>query len=165
MPALKHPVREIFAQLMAAGADNKREAFRTAYMQNPKTHRIKDLSEQRFSELASRALQQADVNARIEELRLGGPAAVQAFPELQASVARKIQFTIEKAIHEADLIQREAMKAQQYGAATAALIAKAKLAGIWVERSESVNAHYAISDKPLSDEEWKRKYVVADTLN
>jgi hypothetical protein len=163
MPALKHEVRERFAQLMAAGAERKGEAFREAYTGSPKGKA--GMSDQHFSEQASRALARDDVNERIEEIRLGAEGAARELPRLQAEVAQKISLTIERAIFEADRIQRAAFAEKQYAAATAALIAKAKLAGIWVERSESVNAHYAISDKPLSDEEWKAKYVTTESLN
>jgi hypothetical protein len=49
-----------------------------------------------------------------------------------------------------------------FAAAITALIAKAKLAGFWIERSENNNVHYAISDKPMSNEEWNAKYIHAD---
>jgi hypothetical protein len=47
----------------------------------------------------------------------------------------------------------------QYSAAVAALTAKAKLAGLWVDRAENINGNYAISDKPLSEQEWVEKHV------
>jgi hypothetical protein len=39
--------------------------------------------------------------------------------------------------------------------------AVAKLAGFWVERTEAqnTNMNYAISDKPMSEEEWVKRYV------
>jgi hypothetical protein len=37
--------------------------------------------------------------------------------------------------------------------------AKAKLAGLWVDRAENLNGNYAISDKPLSEQEWVEKHV------
>ena len=48
----------------------------------------------------------------------------------------------------------------QISAAVAALIAKAKLAGFWVERAENKNSNaiYAISDQPLTTEEWEEKF-------
>ena len=39
------------------------------------------------------------------------------------------------------------------------LTAIAKLAGLWVDRSENLNGNYAISDKPLSEQEWVEKHV------
>ena len=41
------------------------------------------------------------------------------------------------------------------------LTAIAKLAGLWVDRAENINGNYAISDKPLSEQEWVEKHVNA----
>ena len=38
---------------------------------------------------------------------------------------------------------------EQYSAAVAALTAKAKLAGLWVDRAENLNGNYAISTSPF----------------
>ena len=56
--------------------------------------------------------------------------------ELQDAAATETQITIESLIKEAADIQKRATKAGQHSAAIAALIAKAKLAGRWVDRSE-----------------------------
>jgi hypothetical protein len=37
------------------------------------------------------------------------------------------------------------------------LTAIAKLAVLWVDRAENINGNYAISDKPLSEQEWVEK--------
>jgi hypothetical protein len=34
-----------------------------------------------------------------------------------------------------------------------------KLAGLWVDRAENINGNYAISDTPLSEQEWVEKHV------
>jgi hypothetical protein len=39
------------------------------------------------------------------------------------------------------------------------LTAIAKLAGLWVDRAENINGNYAISDQPLSEQEWAERYV------
>jgi phage terminase small subunit len=76
--------------------------------------------------------------------------------ELQDAAATETQITIESLISEAANIQRLATEAGQHSAAIAALIAKAKLAGRWVERSEQKNSNinYVMSDQPMTDEEW-----------
>jgi hypothetical protein len=58
-------------------------------------------------------------------------------------------------------IQKRAAKAGQYSAAIAALIAKAKLAGRWVERAEqkNTNVNYIVSDQPMTEEEWVAEHV------
>ena len=57
--------------------------------------------------------------------------------------------------------RERATKAGQYAAAIAALIAKAKLVGRWVERSEQKNSNvnYVMSDKPMTEEEWAERCV------
>jgi hypothetical protein len=54
-----------------------------------------------------------------------------------------------------------AEKDKQHGAVVSALIAQAKLAGLWVDRTEAqnTNTNYAISDKPVTDPEWAAKHV------
>ena len=47
----------------------------------------------------------------------------------------------------------------KYGPAMTGLTAIAKLAGLWVDRAENINGNYAISDKPLTEQEWVEKHV------
>ena len=71
------------------------------------------------------------------------------------AAAAETQITIESLIKEAADIQKRATKAGQHSAAIAALIAKAKLAGRWVDRAEQRNTNvvYAVSDRPMSEED------------
>jgi hypothetical protein len=89
---------------------------------------------------------------------LGGRSYQQMHETMAAGEA---SVTIETLIREAADIQQKATDGRQYSAAIAALIAKAKLAGRWVERSEqnNTNVNYAISDQPLSEQEWVDKCV------
>jgi hypothetical protein len=81
--------------------------------------------------------------------------------ELQDAAAAEIQITLQSLIEEAADIQKRAAKAGQYSAAIAALIAKAKLAGLWIERGENTNQNttYVVSDKPMTEEEWVAEHV------
>jgi phage terminase small subunit len=81
--------------------------------------------------------------------------------ELQDAAAAEIQITLQSLIEEAADIQKRATKAGQYSAAIAALIAKAKLAGRWVERAEqkNTNVNYVVSDQPMTEEEWVAERV------
>jgi ribosomal protein L24 len=81
--------------------------------------------------------------------------------ELQDAAAAKTQITIESLIKEAADIQKRATKAGQHSAAIAALVAKAKLAGRWVERAEqkNTNVNYIVSDQPMTEEEWVAEHV------
>ena len=76
--------------------------------------------------------------------------------ELLACGAERTVVTLESLIREADEIQRAASANMKYSAAVLALTAKAKLAGLWVERSVNGNTNvvYAISDEPMPLEEW-----------
>jgi hypothetical protein len=41
----------------------------------------------------------------------------------------------------------------------AALVALGKHLGMFEQRAQKTNAVYAISDEPMSDEEWSERYV------
>jgi hypothetical protein len=41
----------------------------------------------------------------------------------------------------------------------AALVVLGKYLGMFDERPQNTNAVYAITDKPMSDEEWSKRYV------
>jgi hypothetical protein len=41
----------------------------------------------------------------------------------------------------------------------AALVALGKHLGMFAQRTQSTNAHYAISDQPMTEEEWEKRYV------
>jgi hypothetical protein len=81
--------------------------------------------------------------------------------ELQDAAAAETEITIRSLIEEAANIQRLATEAGQHPAAIAALIAKAKLAGRWIERSgqKNSNINYVMSDQPMTDEEWAAERV------
>ena len=81
--------------------------------------------------------------------------------ELQNAAAVKAQVTLESLIAEAADIQKRATKAGQHLAAIAALMAKAKLAGRWVDRTEhaNTNVNYVVSDQPMTEEEWVAEHV------
>jgi hypothetical protein len=38
-------------------------------------------------------------------------------------------------------------------------LADDKLAGLWVDQTANINGNYAISDKPLTEQEWVEKHV------
>jgi hypothetical protein len=83
--------------------------------------------------------------------------------QLQNVSAEETGVTIDTLIREAADIQQKATDGRQYTAAIAALIAKAKLAGRWVERTEqnNSNVNYAVSDEPMTEEEWSRQRVTS----
>ena len=109
MPILGNPKHERFAQLLSEGLPASRAYSEAGY----KPH---------------------DGNASA----LRGNQKVQArLLELQERAAEVTLVTTESLIAEAAAIQAGAMRAGQHSAAVAALTAKAKLAGKWIERTET----------------------------
>jgi hypothetical protein len=119
---------------------NLRKAYRAAY---PNSSKASDRGS------ASQLLKNIAIQRRIAEL--------------QGRSAKRTEITLERLITEAGDIQRKALAAQSYTAAVAALIAKAKLAGFWVDRTqgENFNTHYVVGDAPPSEEDWQRQHVTA----
>src|ERR1700722_19522661 len=128
MGLLRNIKHERFAQELAEGK-SMNEAYEAAGYKSSRPH-------------ASRLATNGNIKGRVAEL--------------QDAAATETQITIEGLISEAANIQRLATEAGQHSAAIAALIAKAKLAGRWIERSEQKNSNvnYVMSDQPMTDEEW-----------
>jgi len=123
MPVLTNPKWEIFAQELAKGATQS-EAYGAA-----------GYSPQRSN--AARLITNDSIVSRVAEL--------------QAIAGANAEVTIESLIREADELQRLARTSGQYSASITALTAKAKLAGLWVEKSESTRIQRQPTD--LTDEE------------
>ena len=77
---------------------------------------------------ASRLLRNDRVAARVAELR--------------AEAAASTAITVESLIREAADIQRAATADGNHSAAIAAVVTKAKLAGLWIERKENKNTNF-----------------------
>ena len=77
---------------------------------------------------ASRLLRNDKVAARVAELR--------------AEAAASTAITVESLIREAADIQRAATADRNHSAAIAAVVTKAKLAGLWIERKENKNTNF-----------------------
>jgi hypothetical protein len=132
MGPLRNTKHERFAQELAEGK-SMIEAYKAASYKPNRSH-------------ASRLVAKGNIKGRVAEL--------------QDAAAAKVELTLESLIEEAAGIQDKATKAGQYSAAIAALIAKSKLAGRWIDRAEQRNTNvvYAVSDKPMSDEEWEHQF-------
>jgi hypothetical protein len=83
--------------------------------------------------------------------------------EICGKAAERAVVTVASLIAEADEIQRLAIEAGQHSAAVSALTAKAKLAGLWVEKSDQTTRH----DDPdqMSDAELARRLLDPSELN
>jgi phage terminase small subunit len=123
MPALENPRHERFAQDLAKGM-SQAEAYRNA------GYRPNDPA-------ASRLARNVKVQARVAEIVDRG--------------AIRTEITLQSLMEEAAEIQRAAVAAGQHSAAVAALTAKAKLAGLWVEKAENLNRN--MDANGLSDAE------------
>jgi hypothetical protein len=133
MAPLRNAKHEAFACALAEGKSMS-EAYEIAGYKTSRPH-------------ASRLATNGNIRGRVAEL--------------QDAAAAEIQITLQSLIEEAADIQKRAAKAGQYSAAIAALIAKAKLAGRWVERAEqkNTNVNYIVSDQPMTEEEWVAEHV------
>jgi hypothetical protein len=133
MAPLRNAKHERFAQGLAEGRSMS-ESYKMAGYKPNRSH-------------ASRLVAKGNIKGRVAEL--------------QDAAAAETQITIESLIKEAADIQKRATKAGQHSAAIAALIAKAKLVGRWVERSEQKNSNvnYIVSDQPMTEEEWVAECV------
>lgn len=111
MPALKNPRHEIAAQLRAKGMTEVDAHEQAGFIRNDGN--------------ANKLFTRQEVQDRVRELT--GMSAARA------------TVTIEGLIGEAAEIQRAAQAANQHSAAVAALTAKAKLSGLWIEKTDNRN--------------------------
>lgn len=126
MPALDNPRHERFAQDLAKGK-SAADAYVSAGYQESRS-------------AASRLSTNVNVVARVAEI--------------QDRSAIRTEITLQTLMTEAAEIQAAAMKANQHSAAIAALTAKAKLAGLWIDKAETTNRNIdanELSDADLAD--------------
>jgi phage terminase small subunit len=133
MAPLRNAKHERFAHELAEGKSMS-EAYQMAGYRPNRSH-------------ASRLVTNGNIKGRVAEL--------------QDAAAADTQITVQSLIEEAADIQERATNAGQYSAAIAALLAKAKLAGRWIDRTEqrNTNVQYIVSDKPMTEEEWAAQCV------
>jgi len=77
--------------------------------------------------------------------------------EMQNYAAEHESVSVASLMREISQVQRDAMQSGNQNAAIAAITAKAKLAGLWVDRTENenVNLNYAISDQLPTEQQWE----------
>lgn len=124
MPALENAKHERFAQALAKGKTADEAYVLAGYAENRGN--------------ATRLKANESVLKRVAEL--------QDLGSLRAEV------TLESLIREAGEIQEAAKNEKQYSAATAALTAKAKLAGLWIDKAENTNRN-VVDPAQVSDAE------------
>src|SRR5262249_5946498 len=125
MPALSSPRHERYAQLIVEGLANgssKPYSQSRAYIAAGYTARDGDRNHRSAQASSSRLLSRV----------------IQRVRELQAIAAKNAAETVEKMAHELNEIQYEARADKAHGAAVAAVLGKAKVLNICVERHEVV---------------------------
>jgi phage terminase small subunit len=88
----------------------------------------------------------------------GNERIVKRVEELQKTAQTRALVTLEEHIEELKDIRDLAKKNGQASAAVAAEVKRGELMGYYVERRESTNTNYNISDKPLNEDDWERRY-------
>ncbi len=109
------PQREKFAQAVASGM-NQSDAYREAFKVRPGT------KQESVNQSASRCMADVNVMSRVAELR--------------AQVAKKTMITLESHLEDLQRLRNMAVKAEQFGAAITAEVARGKAAGIVVEKGQ-----------------------------
>jgi phage terminase small subunit len=125
MPALQNPKHERFAQELAKGKSQAEAYAEAGYAPSEPN--------------ASRLTRNDKIQTRIAEI--------------QSRAVIRTEITLASLMEEAAEIQAGALEAKQYSAATAALTAKAKLAGLWVDKNENTNRNVdpaQVSDADLA---------------
>ena len=126
MPALENPKHERFAQELAKGKSQIEAYVEAGYKPND-GH-------------AARLAGDGRISGRVAEILNRG--------------AIRTEITLASLMEEAAEIQAAALKANQHSAAVAALTAKAKLAGLWIDKAENTNRNVAdpsqVSDAELA---------------
>ena len=133
MPALQNPKHERFAQELAKGKTASEAYVLAGYKAN-------------------------DGNAATLK---GNQRVLDRMSEIQERSVIRTEITIASLMQEAGEIQAAAIAANQHSAAVAALTAKAKLAGLWVDRAETenMNTNYVVSADPVGNvEDWEAEH-------
>jgi phage terminase small subunit len=137
MPTLDNPKHELFAQGIAKG-QSQREAYRNAGYTCSTKPDVTDAA-------ASRLLRDVRVQARVAEL--------------QHNAAKRAEITLESWIEEGAELMRAAKLAGDHTAASQQYERVAKVAGFWVEKSESTQTLRGFSAQPVTPEQWQQQYA------
>lgn len=73
--------------------------------------------------------------------------------EIQRAATREVIVTVESLIREADEIQQLAIASGQLSAANGAMTIKAKMAGLWVDKTDNTNLNTNVNPSDVTDAE------------
>jgi phage terminase small subunit len=135
MPELRNLRHERFCQEYVRGphAGNATSAHEAAGFKRNRGH-------------ASKLANAPHIVARVTELRT---ATAQALAQAADDAIARTGLTIERLIVEMEEARQLAMKNGQSSAAVSAVIAKAKIAGLWVEKRDPANKYADLTDEQL----------------
>ena len=128
------PKQEAFAQAIVTGV-NQSDAYRAAYKVRPGT------KAESVNVAASKLMSDAKVTQRVAELR--------------EPVAKKAQITLESHLDDLMRLRNMAVKAEQFGAAITAEVARRKAAGVHIERADITNSDGCCARLVRSCRPWK----------
>jgi phage terminase small subunit len=139
MPILSNPKHERFAQELANGVSATEAYERAGFARNRvSAHRLK---------------QKPNIGERVGELlKQREHINAQATAKAIEITALTKEWVIERLMSFAKCADKDA-------ASVRALELLGKELGMFVDRHADVSAHYAISDKPMTLEEWAEKYT------
>lgn len=135
MPALENPRHELFAQEVAKGKSQD-EAYKLAGY---------NVSDRSARAAASRLLTDVNITNRVIEI--------------QKQAAVKSGVTLQWLLDQAQGIIEDARAAADFSAASQTLERAAKIAGLWVDRSQAEQTVRDVSNEPMSEDEWQRRHA------
>jgi phage terminase small subunit len=125
-----NPKHELFAQGLASGVGVGAAYVAAGYKDSPAA--------------ASRLSKNVKVRGRVAQI--------------QAKAEARALLTLENHMRELETLRELAKQNAQTGAAITAEVKRGELMGFYVQRRENTDATYAISDKPMTQEEWEAEY-------
>lgn len=135
MPPLENPRHEVFAQEVAKGKSAAQAYLIAGYK-----------TDQRGAEASGPRL-------------LGDVRVANRVLELQKVAAVKSGVTLQWLLDQAQGIIEDARAAADFSAASQTLERAAKIAGLWVDRSQAEQTVRDVSNEPMSEDEWQRRHA------
>lgn len=161
MPALRDAKREKFAVELAKGTARGDAYALAGFKPNAQN--------------ASRMANRLEIMARVEELRLPGVVISERIIEKTAEkiatkeaasrewVIDRLIENVERAMQLRSVVGPDGKETGEYkydgAVANRALELLGKEIGMFIERRESLNVNYSITDKPLTSEEWAERHT------
>jgi phage terminase small subunit len=158
MAALKNNNHEQFCKAVVSGRyPDPTAAYRAVYPKaSPVTARVNACNLMKRPEIQGRIDERTDYRERVDQ-RIGEKVVEKTAERISEKLVASREWIIDRLVETAN----RAMKADELNGATAcrALELLGKEVGMFVDRTESLNTSYAISDQPMTQEEWAAKFA------